>query len=67
MIVKKQGLINHLFREWGWLYNKREISTLIEEKGAASFDPSIKYLNFGEWEIPTTTYKKTLEEHKNKY
>lgn len=67
MVVKKKGLINHLFREWGWLHTKEELSSLVEEKGAASFDPSIKYLNFGEWEIPTSTYKKTLKEYQKKY
>lgn len=49
MIVKFDGLIKILSREYGIPKNK--IKEIIEQKSVQYFDSNIKYLGFNEFEI----------------
>jgi hypothetical protein len=51
MILNKKQLVNYLYKQWGWLYTKKQIEQIILEEGAARLDPNIKYILFEQWEI----------------
>jgi hypothetical protein len=55
MIVKKDGLIKIIGREYPY-YTKKQIADIIEEHGAQYFNErgcafNFRYIGFGEWEI----------------
>lgn len=58
-VVKLDGLVKILFRDFGWLgHTKEEIKEHIERDGIAYFDSSIKYLGFNEFDISEYNRKK---------
>lgn len=50
MTVDKNGLIKILSRQHKE-YTKEQIAEIIEREGANYFNPNIKYIGFGKWEI----------------
>lgn len=50
MTVKIDGLIKILSRQHKE-YTKEQIAEIIEREGASYFNPNIKYLGFGQWQI----------------
>jgi hypothetical protein len=50
MTVEIKGLIKILSRQHKE-YTKEQIAEIIERDGAKYFNPDIKYLGFGKWEV----------------